>query len=178
MIDDQACNFDFMGACVKAAEAALEALQTDDSPNQGSPPTSTTSQAIKVSSSVAMPTVQKSYLGSLKRSWRCQDLSQGKNSGRVCAFGNLGCCSARNEMRTLEKLFIKQLPGRLSCRLSNSFLLFPDSTFLFIVIVKKPLFACLIDYESFPQEISRTLLSQLLSQPTCFQTIDFLSVLG
>ncbi|KAK9917848.1 hypothetical protein WJX75_008887 [Coccomyxa subellipsoidea] len=31
----------------QAAEAALEALQTDDSPNQGSPPTSTTSQAIK-----------------------------------------------------------------------------------------------------------------------------------
>ena len=81
MIDDQACNFDIICACVKAAEAALEALQTDDSPNQGSPPTSTTSQAIKVSPSVAMPTVQKSYFGSLKRSWRCQDLSQGKNKG-------------------------------------------------------------------------------------------------
>ena len=62
MIDDQACNFDFMGACVKAAEAALEALQADDSPNQGSPPTSSTSQAIKVSSSVAMPIVQNPIL--------------------------------------------------------------------------------------------------------------------
>lgn len=34
--------------CCQAAEAALEALQADDTPNQGSPPIRTVSEAIKV----------------------------------------------------------------------------------------------------------------------------------